>query len=73
MIKWPDFRNPSKFGDVFTVILVYVAVIFVLSEVLTGDALRNLLLASLIFISGWSIWAVHSILEQHANDGEEAH
>ena len=71
MLKWPDFRNPAEFGDVLTVILVYVTVIIVFSEVFTRDVLQTLILASSIVILGWVIWAVHNILERHVNDEKE--
>ena len=71
MIKRPSLRNPSEFFDLLTVVLGYVVLITVISELLNGDRSQDIILLFGILVFGWCIWAVHRILENQTEDMDE--
>ncbi len=71
MLKKPNIRNPTKFGDVFSVLLAYVIFISVFAEFLEGDQRQYFVLITSIIIFGWGVWAIHNILQERSEDSDE--
>ena len=71
MLKKPNIRNPTEFGDVFPVLLAFVIFISVFAEFLEGDQRQYFVLITSTIIIGWGVWAIHNILEEHSDEIDE--
>ena len=71
MLKRPDLRNPSDFGDIFTVLLAVVVTISVFSVIIEHDWFGNVIVVLLTITFGWIAWAVHNILVEHTEQEDE--
>ena len=65
MLKRPNLRNPSEFGDLFTVLLAVVVIIGVSSVVIEHDTFVDVMVVLSAITMGWTVWAVHHILAEH--------
>ena len=71
MLKKPNIRNPTEFGDVFIVLLAYVIFIILFTEFLESEQHQYFVLITSVIIFGWGIWAIHNILEERSDDLDE--
>lgn len=71
MLKKPNIRNPTEFGDVFIVLLAYVIFIVLFTEFHEGDQRQYFVLITSAIIFGWGVWAIHNILEERNDDLDE--
>lgn len=71
MIKKPNIKDPTEFGDVFTILLIYISMNIVLSEFVENEFQQSFLIITLVILLGWVLYAINNILKKHSEKPEE--
>ncbi len=62
-MRYPSFRNPEGFGDIFPILLGYIILFWISIETFDNIHTRRIYMLGAVIMLGWTSWAILSILE----------
>ncbi len=63
-VRLPSVRQPRTFFDVFGVITISIALVAAVLAVWHGTIVRLEMVAFVVLVFGWAIWAMNRILKR---------
>lgn len=63
VMRYPSLQNPEGFGDIFPILIVYVAIMSILVQISDSTIIRWVFILGTILFLGWATWAIFSILD----------
>lgn len=69
-MRLPSIRNPKGFGDLFLILIVYVALTGIIIQYFDSTIIRRIYTLGSLLVLAWACWAVYSMLGSSEEEDE---